>query len=85
MAKRQSPYMPMPTPVETRCGCKVSWYYYADEATAREAGKAARHNGEYDASRGYDFGYCSPGSVIFIDPERSPKSPHKGLWEVCVS
>jgi hypothetical protein len=95
-AKEASPYLRLPKSVAQRCGCKVSWEYYLDEATAREAGIAARHNGRVDAGRGYDFGYCSPGSVErahgsfieklrFESEEIKQQALEQGLWEVCTS
>lgn len=95
-AKKESPYLPMPKAVAIRTGCKVGWRYYLDEATAREAAIAAAHNGRYDASRGYDFGYCSPGSVErthsswieklnFESEEIKQQALEHGLWEVCIS
>lgn len=70
-------YQPMPSgEVRQRSGCKVGWYYYADEATAQRAAKIARHNAAIDAGQGYDFGYCSPGSV---------RKMQDGTYEVCVS
>jgi hypothetical protein len=95
-AKQASPYLPMPKSVAMRSGCKVGWRYYLDEETAREAGKAARHNGQVDAARGYDFGYCAPGSVErahgswieklnFESEEIKQQALEQGLWEVCTS
>lgn len=76
-----SKYLPDITPDERRTGCKVSWLYYRDEATARKEAKIAIHNAHIAASQGYDFGYCSPGSVR---PPR-PDTFHPDLWEVCTS
>lgn len=79
--REPSPYMDYPKHDARETGCKVSWLYYADEAMAREAAIAARHNDRVDAERGYDFGYCSPGSV----GKPSDKGEHAGLWRVCIS
>lgn len=68
--------MPYPEAIRRETGCKVGWLYYDNEADALEASKAARHNGLIDRDLGYDFGYCSPGSVTKTD---------NGEWEVCVS
>lgn len=94
-AKEASPYLPLPECVASRSGCKVGWRYYFEEAIAREAGKAARANGQYDASRGYDFGYCAPGSVErahgswieklnFHNEADKERALREGLWEVCI-
>jgi hypothetical protein len=65
----------MPTPVRQISGCKVGFYYYSDEATARRAAKIARYNGAIDAERGYDFGYRMPGEL-----NETPE----GLWQVVI-
>lgn len=44
-------------------GCKVSWRTYADLKLAEQCAEAAEYNAEIDAALGYDFGYCSPGSI----------------------
>ena len=76
MKRRKLDYMPMPKPDVYRGGCKVSWHYYKDEATAKKAVEAAIHNAKIDESLGYDFGYVSPGSIKQVDG---------GMWEVVVS
>ena len=73
-------YKTLPTPIKTRSGIKVGWYYYADEETARKAGNLALHNARIDANLGYDFGYQAPGSVRLIK-----EGEFAGLWEVCKS
>ena len=77
-------YRPLPPEVKRRTGMKVSWLYYDNEADARKASEAAIHNGRIDAGLGYDFGYCSPGSIRA--PDAHPYGPeYAGLWEVCIS
>jgi hypothetical protein len=74
-----------PKPVAYRSGCKVSWNYYATLAEAEIAKGYAIEQGRRDAALGYDFGFCSPGSVHYIDPEKYPNSKYAGLFEVCFS
>jgi hypothetical protein len=52
---------PMTDDVES--GCKVGWRIYAKRSDARKCATAAQHNARIAASLGYDFGYCSPGSI----------------------
>lgn len=72
-----------PEPVTHRSGCKVSWNYYGDEATAREAASAAKINALIQEDKGYDFGYQCPGAVRRM-PEVLHESwaKYQGLWEV---
>jgi hypothetical protein len=49
--------------IRTESGCKVGWVVYDNEAEAREAAPGFREQAIEMASRGYDFGYQSPGSV----------------------
>ena len=83
MAKRKAAdrprYMPYPAYDDFRCGCKVSWYYYKDEAKAKECSKAAEHNREISLSLGYDFGYCWPGNI-----EHCKEGKYAGMYEVCI-
>ncbi len=74
-------YKTMPKSVDFRVGCKVQWQYYATEEEAKAASEIARHNSEIDRSLGYDFGYCSPGSIYLVMEE----GRYKGLYEVCTS
>lgn len=71
-----------PEPAETRCGCKVSWNYYKTKEEAEVCAKAAKHNAVIQESQGFDFGYCSPGSI------RAPKPGENwffaDLYEVCL-
>lgn len=68
-------YMQYPQEEDSRCGCKVSWYYYKDRAMAEKAAEAAKHNAILDAQRGYDFGFQSPGTITKMK---------NGLFEVCI-
>jgi hypothetical protein len=52
-----------PHPLYTHSGCKVGWCVFATEEEAKVAAKNARENGIRKAERGYDFGYCEPGSI----------------------
>lgn len=62
-----------------RVGIKVSWYYYANEEDAKKASAVAVQEAQVQMGRGYDFGYCAPGSIALID-----KGPFAGLYEVCI-
>lgn len=64
----------LPSPVSSRCGCKVAWETYALETDARKRAEFAREEARYVAALGYDFGYQSPGSVT-----RTSEG-----WEVCL-
>jgi len=79
-AKQKLDYRQMPAAVAIRSGCKVGWKYYRTEAEAKAAAVIARHNAKIDASQGYDFGYCSPGSVSLVR-----EGEFAGLYEVCTS
>ena len=81
--KRPLDQLSCPESVDYRSGCKVCWRYYATKEEAQLASRFARRQGERDAARGYDFGYCWPGSVDYIDPEKYPESKRAGLYEVC--
>lgn len=48
-------------------GCKVEWLSYRDRETAEEAARAARTYASEKRAQGYDFGYCSPGSIEKVD------------------
>jgi len=74
--------MKYPNPVATRNGHKVSWNYYRTKDEAEECAKAAYHNSFIAESEGYDFGYCSPGSIRLMMPENSKE--YAGLYEVCL-
>jgi len=84
-AKSKPLYIQEPTPKTFRVGCKVSWNYYETEAEALIAAKAAIHNAAVQESRGYDFGYQSPGSVKQMKPDlKGEWAEFSGLWEVCM-
>lgn len=73
------PDHPMNCPVENKAvryrgGCKVHWFIFADEATAKECQKWAIVEAEIRERQGYDSGYCSPGSITKV---------HDG-FEVCI-
>jgi hypothetical protein len=65
---------PCPKSVRSRTGNKVSWFFYATLEEAKIASDWAFHRAVLDASMGYDFGYCSPGSIRKTDDQ---------LYEVC--
>lgn len=65
-----------------RGGAKVAWYYYKDEAVAREAAKVARYNTLIRAAQGYDFGFCAPGAITRMTGINGGK--FAGMWEVCI-
>jgi hypothetical protein len=56
-------------------GCKVSWKFYDNLDDAKAAAKVAKAEAEYVEGKGYDFGFCSPGSL-----EVTPN----GNYKVCV-
>ena len=64
-----------PDPDDSRTGCKVGWYIYRNKSDADACSKAAQHNAVIQASLGYDFGYCCPGSITTLDD---------GRFEVCI-
>lgn len=64
-----------PTPVRTRSGNKVGWYYYDKRIDAERCSKAAEYNADIFARAGYDFGYCTPGSIRVLSG---------GQFEVCI-
>lgn len=53
-----------PKEIDSRSGCKVSWYTYATREEAEIALQHAKVQAEYYSWLGYDFGYLSPGSSI---------------------
>ena len=52
-----------PTPIRSESGCKVGWNFYATQEEAKACAAWAEAEGRYKASLGYDFGYCTPGSI----------------------
>jgi len=63
-----------PAGYEYRTGCKVCWHIYKDRGDAEACAIAAKHNARICESLGYDFGYCTPGSIDVLDD---------GRFEVC--
>lgn len=64
-------------------GHKVSWLYYDNSYDAEAASKAAEHDADIQLRRGYDFGYCSPGSIRWVEPG-TKFGGDNGRWEVCL-
>lgn len=62
------------TPVSYRGGCKVSWETFATQAEAERVSVWAIVESEIKERQGYDFGYCSPGSIRAV----------KDGFEVCL-
>jgi len=61
-------------PIHDRCGCKVSWATYENEADAIDCAVFATVEAVFSAQDGYDFGYQSPGSITKTESG----------WEVCL-
>jgi hypothetical protein len=78
--KKKIDYKSYPKADGLRSGCKVCWHYYRSREDAEAASIAAKHNAAIQWSLGYDFGYCSPGS---IEPAQK-NSEWAGMWEVCL-
>lgn len=74
-ASKKDARMSYPKEDDLRVGCKVSWYIYSNRKDAEACAKAAKHNAVIQANLGYDFGYCSPGSIETLDD---------GRFEVCL-
>ena len=74
-------FRPYPQEQGYRGGCKVAWHYYDKLEDAQAASKAAIHNAQIQWDLGYDFGYCSPGSIRRMD---NPSIPNHGRYEVCI-
>lgn len=68
-----------PKPVKTRSGYKVGWLYFKTESEAKIASSTARERAKLQISRGYDFGYLSPGTITLCQ-----HGNYKGLWEVVI-
>lgn len=64
-----------PPALSERSGGKVGWKTYATQADATAAAKVATRDAARQARLGYDFGYCSPGSITRLN---------NGTFEVCV-
>lgn len=71
-----------PKEERARSGCKVSWRYYKDEATAKRASDIAKVEARRKEELGYDFGYCDPGWVRQCGPDYWPE--YAPLFEVCI-
>lgn len=83
MAKAKLDYKPYPRHLHRITGCKVSWLYFDNEEDAKSCSKIATHNARINESLGYDFGYCSPGSIS--NPGQRGELRFGHLWEVCIS
>jgi len=68
-------YHDYPPEQGSRSGCKVGWLIYDRLEDATAAAAAAAHNAENQWALGYDFGYCSPGTVRVLD---------NGQFQVCI-
>lgn len=55
-------------------GCKVGWRTYGNKKDAELCSVAAKNNAIIQKNSGYDFGYCSPGSIDETD----------GKFRVCI-
>jgi hypothetical protein len=64
-------------------GSKVSWRYYDKREDADAASEAAKHDAEIQAMRGYDFGYCCPGDIRWVEAGTRLGGAN-GRWEVCL-
>jgi hypothetical protein len=81
-----------PKPAASRGGCKVSWNYYRTREEAETCSKAAQHNADIAWREGYDFGYCSPGSIREMPAGskigeayfRDKIEDVSGMFEVCL-
>jgi len=67
-------YRDYPAAQDLRSGCKVSWMTYDKREDAEACSEAAHWNAAIKWDLGYDFGYCSPGSITEKD----------GRFEVCI-
>jgi hypothetical protein len=75
-------YRDYPATPNTRSGGKVGWRYYDRLIDAKACAAAARHNAKIQAGLGYDFGYCSPGSIRQVPPHGPTE--YVGKFEVCI-
>ncbi len=53
----------LPNAIDYRSGCKVCWKTYATEDEAKVASLYAIAEAQHNLAMGYDFGFCSPGSI----------------------
>jgi hypothetical protein len=64
-----------PVSLSTETGCKVGWKVYGELFEAEDCAEAAKFNAKIQESLGYDFGYCSPGSIEKLE---------NGCFKVCI-
>ena len=69
MAKRKSrgDWKDYPDTNDFRTGIKVGSRCYASKEEAVKCSEAAMHNAKIQAAAGYDFGFCSPGSITKLE------------------
>jgi|688.fasta_scaffold461649_1 hypothetical protein len=53
--------------VKSESGCKVGWLTYKNQEDASECSKIAFDNAMYLMTKGYEFGYSSPGAITETD------------------
>ena len=53
--------------INRRNGCKVGWQTYTTEELAKECAESAKYNAEILRTKGYEFGYSSPGSITKVE------------------
>lgn len=73
MATKRKPAPPRfdyPSSLHYEGGCKVGWHYYDNMRDAERAAEVAKREAPYRAGQGYDFGYCSPGSIEHVQQGR---------------
>lgn len=75
MKARATKWMSYPAHLKMRNGIKVSWLMFEKETDAHKASQAAKNNAILQASKGYDFGYCTPGEI---------EKTKDGLYSVCI-
>jgi hypothetical protein len=78
--KKQPAVEQYPTAQQYRSGIKVAWNYYAEKADAEKCSELAKRRAAHYREQGYDFGYCSPGSIEL----QGDKGFYPGLYEVCI-
>lgn len=72
------PVFKYPEAQEYKGGCKVGWRYYVSLDDAQAASEVAVREGMYKADLGFDYGYCSPGSIEKVE------CLGQTLYKVCV-
>lgn len=65
---------PYPKADRIESGSKVCWRHYTDQTDADRAAEIARKEARDMERRGYDFGFCQPGSI---------STTSGGLFRVC--